>query len=111
MSRATSPVLSMCMMLALASFAFAQDDAKKIDKGKEVFAAQHCSMCHAIAGKGNPKTALDEVGSKLTAEQIKKYIVAPKDVNKDSKMKAYPSLPADDLDALATYLSTLKKKS
>ena len=89
----------------------AQDDTKTVDKGKGVYAAQHCSMCHAIAGKGNPRTPLDEVGSKLKPEAIKKYITTPKEMNKDSKMKAYPSLPAPDLDALVAYLSTLKKKS
>ena len=42
------------MVLALAAFtspAFAQDK----DKGASVFAANGCSMCHSIAGKGNPK--------------------------------------------------------
>jgi len=88
----------------------AKTDAAAIDKGKEVYSAQHCSMCHAIAGKGNPKTPLDEVGGKLKPEEIRKYITSPKEVKADSKMKAYPSLPAADLDALVAYLSSLKKK-
>jgi mono/diheme cytochrome c family protein len=110
MNRTSSIALSLCMAFALAPLARAEEDAKKVDKGKEVYAAQHCSMCHAIAGKGNPRTALDDVGSKLTPEQIKKYITSPKEMKADSKMKAYPSLPAEDLDALVAYLSTLKKK-
>jgi len=85
-------------------------DAEKVKKGQQVYAAQHCSMCHSIAGKGNPKNALDDVGSKMTADELKKYIVNPKSVKADSKMKAYSSLPADDLDALVAYLSTLTKK-
>jgi mono/diheme cytochrome c family protein len=102
--------LTLVAVVALAGVARAQDDAKKVDKGKEVFAAQHCSMCHSIAGKGNPKTPLDDVGDKLKPEEIKKYITAPKEVKADSKMKAYPNLPAEDLDGLVSYLSTLKKK-
>src|SRR5262245_20393103 len=86
----------------------AQEDAK-ISKGKTVFAAQKCTMCHAIEGKGNKNTPLDGVGGKLSADEIKKWIVSPKDMKADTKMKAYPSLTAEDLDALVTYLSSLKK--
>jgi cytochrome c2 len=46
----------------------------------------------------------------MTAEELKKYITNPKSVKADTKMKAYPSLSADDLDALVTYLLTLTKK-
>ena len=45
-----------------------------------------------------------------TAEELKKYIVNPKSVKADSKMKAYSSLPAEDMDALVAYLGTLIKK-
>jgi mono/diheme cytochrome c family protein len=104
--------------LALAAFAgpaSAQD--AKAEKGAKVFADQKCSMCHAIAGKGNAKGALDEVGSKLKAEEIRQWIVDP--VAMTAKAKAerkppmpakYAALPKDDLDALVAYLSTLKKK-
>ena len=89
----------------------ARPDAEKVNKGQQVYAAQHCSMCHSIAGKGNPKTTLDDVGAKMKADDMKKYIVNPKSVKADSKMKAYSSLAADDLDALVAYLQTLTKKS
>ena len=59
--------------------------------------------CHSIAGKGNPKNPLDDVGGKMTADEMKKYVA-------DSKMKAFPNLPAEDLDALVAYLGTLIKK-
>jgi len=88
----------------------AKPDAAKVSKGQQVYAAQHCSMCHSIAGKGNPKTPLDDVGSRMTTEDLKKYIVNPKSVKTDSKMKAYSTLPAEDLDALVIYLGTLTKK-
>jgi cytochrome c2 len=47
----------------------------------------------------------------MKPEEIKKYITSPKDVKADSKMKAYPSIPAEDLDALVAYISSLKKKA
>lgn len=87
----------------------AQDDAKAA-RGKEVFTAQKCSMCHAIEGKGNKNSPLDGVGSKLKPEEIRKWVTAPKEMQANSKMKAYPNLPAADLDALVAYLSSLKKK-
>lgn len=80
------------------------------ERGQQVYAAQKCMMCHSIAGKGNPKTPLDDVGGRMSADDLKKYITAPKSVKADSKMKAYPSLPAADLDALVAYLKTLIKK-
>ena len=98
-------------MSALRAEEAAKPDAAKVGKGQQVYAAQHCSMCHSVAGKGNPKNPLDDVGSKMTADEMKKYIVNPKSVKPDSKMKAYSSLAADDLDALVAYLQTLTKKS
>jgi len=89
--------------------ALAQDEAGAA-KGQEVYAAQKCAMCHSIEGKGNKNNPLDGVGSKLSPDQIKKWIVSPKEMKADSKMKAYPSLAAGDLDALVAYLSSLKKK-
>jgi cytochrome c2 len=80
-------------------------------KGQQVFAAQHCSMCHSIAGKGNTKNPLDDVGSKMSADDMKKYIANPKSVKADSKMKAYSSLSAEDMEALVAYLQTLTKKA
>jgi cytochrome c2 len=88
----------------------AQDDPK-IAKGKEVFTAQKCTMCHAVEGKGNKNNPLDDVGSKLKPEEIRKWVTAPKEMKADSKMKAYPNLAAEDLDALIAYLSSLKKKA
>ncbi len=35
--------------------------------GEKVYADQKCSVCHSIAGKGNAKGPLDDVGSRLSA--------------------------------------------
>jgi mono/diheme cytochrome c family protein len=104
--------------LALAAFtvpASAQD--AKAEKGAKVFAEQKCSMCHSIAGKGNAKGPLDDVGSKLKAEEIRQWIVEPAAMTAKAKAERkppmaakYSALPKEDLDALVAYLSTLKKK-
>jgi mono/diheme cytochrome c family protein len=88
-------------------------DAK--DKGEAVFAAQKCSLCHSVDGKGNAKGSLDEVGSKLTAAEIHSWIVDAKGMTAKTNaarkpaMKAY-TLPKEDVDALVAYLSVMKKK-
>jgi len=92
--------------LLIAATAFGEDPA--IADGKKVYTAQKCQLCHSIAGVGNKKSPLDGVGKKLNAEDIKKWIVSPKEMKADTKMKAYPSLPAKDLDSLIVYMASLK---
>ena len=83
--------------------------------GEKVYTAQKCSMCHSIAGKGGKSSPLDGVGKKLTAEQIKEWIVDPpaaaKKANSTKKPpmpKKYHTLPAADIDALVAYMASLK---
>ena len=89
-------------------------DADKVKRGEAVYAEQKCSMCHSIAGKGNTKGALDGVGKKLSADDLKQWIVNPKEMTAKTKaerkppMKAYPNLPAADVDALVAYMQSLK---
>jgi len=90
-----------------------QDDAVK--KGAQVYAAQKCQTCHSIAGKGAKANPLDGVGKKLSADEIKAWIVTPTEMTKKSgstkkpPMPAkYGKLPAADLDALVAYLASLK---
>ena len=84
-------------------------------QGQQVFEAQKCSLCHAVAGKGNAKGPLDGVGSKHSAADLKLWITNPADMAKKHNatrkppMKSYASLPAADVDALVAYLQTLKK--
>jgi mono/diheme cytochrome c family protein len=93
---------------------FAQD---LVAKGATVFAAQKCSMCHSIDGKGSAKGPLDGVGLKWKAEEIRQWIVAPAEMaakanaTRKPAMKAYPNLPKDDLDALVAFLSSQKKQT
>ena len=110
MRRATSWMI--VLILASAAPVVAQD-AKAI--GEKVYVDQKCSLCHSIAGKGNAKGSLDGVGSKLTADDIRAWIVDAKAMTAKTKaarkpeMKAY-ALPKGEVDALVAYLSALKKK-
>ena len=100
-------VVSVVALLGLTAGGVFAADA--VEHGKEVYAAQKCAMCHSIAGKGNAKSPLDGVGSKLKADEIKKWVKTPKEMKADAKMKAYPHLADKDLEDLTAYLLTLKK--
>jgi len=101
--------------LALTAFAANATAGQDAAAGAKVFADQKCSLCHSVAGKGNVKGPLDEVGSKLSAADIRAWITDAKamtaktSATRKPEMKAY-SLDKGDTDALVAYLLTLKKK-
>jgi len=107
--------LALAFGLCTAVSAAAQD-AATIAKGAKVYTANKCMQCHSIEGKGNKKGPLDEVGSKLSADEIREWLVHPTEMSAKTKaerkpaMKAYDKLPKDDLDALVAYMQSLKKK-
>jgi mono/diheme cytochrome c family protein len=84
-------------------------------QGEKLFIDQKCTLCHSIGGKGNVKGPLDEVGSKLSADDIRAWLTDAKAMTAKTKatrkpeMKAY-TLPKEDVDALVAYLSAMKKK-
>ena len=90
-------------------------DQDQIKQGEKVYTAQKCSLCHAVAGKGNKQNPLDGVGKKLSAEDIRKWITEPDVMTKQTKSTKkppmpdkYDKLPAADLDALVAYMQSLK---
>ncbi|MGE5242697.1 MAG: c-type cytochrome [Betaproteobacteria bacterium] len=105
-----SIVVGVLLCLGLATVASAQDKAK----GEQLFTAQHCTLCHSIDGKGNKKGPLDGVGTKLSPQEIRAWITDAKGMTAKTKAERKPpmkqfALPKDDVDALVTYLSGLKK--
>ena len=104
-------VFAIAFFILGAAPAWAQGAA---EKGAAVYAAQKCATCHSIAGKGQAKGPLDGVGSKLTADEIRQWIVNPVEMSAKAKatrkpaMKAY-TLPPADLDALVAFLASKKK--
>lgn len=101
--------------VVMASTTLAQD--KKIEQGMQVFQEQKCTLCHSIAGKGNRKGALDDVGSKLSAAAIREWITDP--VGMAARTTPAPTrkppmkkkeMAAEDVDALVAMLSDLRKK-
>jgi cytochrome c553 len=86
------------------------------ERGVKVYAESKCAMCHSVAGKGNAKGILDDVGGKHSADEIRQWLVEPDAMRvkahaeRKPLMKSYASLPKGDLDALVAYLQTLKVK-
>ena len=68
--------LTFAIVLARPARLRAQDAAQS-RRAQEVYAAQKCQMCHAIAGKGSKSNPLDGVGTKLSADDIKQWITHP----------------------------------
>ncbi len=86
------------------------------DKGMKAFKTYKCTQCHSIAGVGNKKGALDEIGSKLTPAEIKAWITDPEAMRAKTQppptrkppMKKQ-SIPAADVDVLVGMLKEMKK--
>jgi mono/diheme cytochrome c family protein len=84
-------------------------------RGEAVYAEQKCALCHSIGDKGNRKGPLDGVGTKLSADELRKWIVDAKGMTakanapRKPEMKNY-ALPKEDVDALVAYMGSLKKK-
>jgi mono/diheme cytochrome c family protein len=111
LNRAAITVAALATFAAAAPRAAAAQDAAA---GAKVFADQKCNLCHSIGGKGNAKGPLDDVGSKLSAADIRAWIedapgmTTKTNATRKPAMKSY-SLPKGDVDNLVAYLSSLKK--
>lgn len=85
-------------------------DSKLIEEGRKIYQEQNCSACHSIAGKGNPRTPLDSVGIRRTAEELRNWVIGSDklqgllpDSIRRLKQK-YKELSEDELDAIVSYL-------
>ena len=86
-----------------------------VEAGRRVYEGQKCASCHQIAKRGNSRFPLDGVGSKLSPEQLRRWMT-----NTAEMEAALPRLPAirmseirirlnaRELDALVAYLASLK---
>lgn len=113
----TRSFVAAMMFAALPTAGLGAQDAALVAKGQKLYATHKCSTCHSIEGKGNKKGPLDEVGSKLGAEDLRRWLTHPDEMSAKAKstrkpvMKAYDTkMSAADMDALVAYMQTLKKK-
>jgi mono/diheme cytochrome c family protein len=90
--------------------ASAQD---KVEQGSALFTSQKCVLCHAVAGKGNKKGALDDVGARLKADEIRAWLTTPDAMREKTHATRTPAmkdpkLGKDQVDALVAFLSAQK---
>lgn len=104
-------VVTAFVVLAAPRPAFAQD--AKAQQGAALFASQKCTMCHSVAGKGNPKGALDNITAKNKTEHIRQWLTDPEAMRAKTKASRTPAmkpmkLSPDQIDALVAYLTSGK---
>jgi mono/diheme cytochrome c family protein len=91
--------------------------------GEEQWQLQECYNCHKLKGEGGKKRGpeLDNIGSYLTIDEIKRKIMDPKSIMAEGFEKDYEKgkmpdkfkdvMEPADITALATWLSTFKNTS
>lgn len=105
------PSRSIKISITVALFLFlAVSASAKKNRGRELIDASGCKGCHRLNGTGgNVGPALDGVGRRLTLEQLRQALVAPRAGRKNTAMMpSFGHLPKSDLQALTKYLKTLK---
>ena len=108
-------MLATTLLFAVVFAAAPRAQDAKVSHGPQVYADQKCGLCHSIGDKGNKKGPLDGVGSKLSADEIRAWMVDAKAMTAKTKatrkpdMKSY-ALPKDELDAIVVYMASLTKK-
>src|SRR5690348_6393528 len=82
--------------------------AALVAKGKERFQAYKCYDCHGQNGEGT-QDAPDLTHSKLTAEQVSKFLQKP---SVDADNKGMPDVPTDSPDhqPLVAFVMSLRAK-
>jgi mono/diheme cytochrome c family protein len=89
-------------------------DPERIEAGLQVYKQQSCARCHSIAGIGNPRIPLDDVGARRTAEELSDWIIGAEALQGELpervfKLKqAYRELSGEDHDALVIYMQSLR---
>jgi mono/diheme cytochrome c family protein len=88
-------------------------DPQVVARGRQVFEAQNCMRCHSVGGEGNPRSPLDHSAANLDAARLLAFTVGGESVADAlgrrtlAAKQPYQELPAEDLDALVTYLQSL----
>lgn len=81
--------------------------------GRAVYLARGCASCHAIAGQGNPRSALDDVGTRRSPAELREYVTgtgaAAEALSRAvvRRKAAYREMRETEMAALVAYLSSL----
>lgn len=81
--------------------------------GRALFDQHDCTRCHSIEGHGSPRSPLDGVGSRLSREEIRHWMIGDDAVKDDlspralAAKKPYAGMPEAELQALLDYLQAM----
>ncbi len=78
-----------------------------VDRGRSVYGDSGCATCHSIAGQGSPRFPLDGVGSRLSTQEIRLWIVVPQQIRPGVRKPAYDHLSEEELAALIAYMESV----
>jgi cbb3-type cytochrome oxidase cytochrome c subunit len=119
----TLGAVTVVVAMAGSALAAQSPDPKLAATGKKLYVTYKCDKCHTIAGRGTkkPDGALDDVGTKVSVADLKKWLVSPAEM--EAKLKNPPKgtdamsnalktkgIEPGEIDALVAYLQTLTKK-
>ena len=104
-------------VIALTCFAAVAGAAPNLVNGKALVQKQ-CLACHSLEGKGNAKGPMEGLGAKLSADEIRQWLVDPKgmtakaNATRTPKMDALPNMlkfaTPEALDDVVAYVASLK---
>ncbi|NIR33911.1 MAG: c-type cytochrome [Desulfuromonadales bacterium] len=78
-------------------------------QGRALLNGLGCKACHSFDGQGGQVgPALDAVGKRLSQKQIRRQLVAPREVNPKGSMPSYDHLGEQDLGILVDFLARQK---
>jgi mono/diheme cytochrome c family protein len=101
-------VANAVLLAAACGSAGGEQSQGQLEAGRRVYDRERCATCHAIEGRGNRRYPLDGVGSRLSRDDVRKWIVAPQEMQEGVRKRSY-RLPEDELEALVDYLMSLKE--
>jgi uncharacterized membrane protein/cytochrome c5 len=85
-------------------------DARLVAKGKQLYTANGCQACHRINGEGATTAPDLTLAGRMNSDLAwqKEHLKNPQKSRPNSTMPAYEHLPDADLEALATYMISLR---
>lgn len=76
--------------------------------GEKLF-NRKCTMCHLVRGRGGAiGPDLSKVAARMTESQLQAKIAYPKKLHPGTTMPSFATLDAREMQALISYLKTLK---
>ncbi len=77
-------------------------------RGRTLFTARNCNLCHKLQGRGGSiGPPLDRAGARLSADQVFRLLYDPRGVNPASH-RPNPNLSEDEARHLAAFLAGLR---